>query len=55
MQANNSVSIDKSGSSSPLSGLSKRLVKDGLISEKDAVDAVTEAKENKAPLPFTTW
>lgn len=50
MQANTSVSLDKSGNASALSGLSKRLVKDGLISEKDALDAVAEAKENKTPL-----
>ena len=50
MQANTSVSLDKSGNASALTGLSKRLVKDGLISEKDALDAVAEAKENKTPL-----
>ncbi|MCB1755047.1 MAG: type IV-A pilus assembly ATPase PilB [Gammaproteobacteria bacterium] len=50
MQSNNTVSIDKSGASSPLSGLSKRLVKDGLISEKDALDAVSEAKDSQTPL-----
>lgn len=50
MQANNSVSLDKSTNASALSGLSKRLVKDGLISEKDALDAVSEARDSKTPL-----
>ncbi len=33
-----------------LPGIAKRLVKDGLISEKDALDALTEAKDSKKPL-----
>ena len=36
--------------SAPLTGLPKRLVKDGLISEKDALDAVSEARESGKPL-----
>lgn len=50
MQEPTSASIEKSSTSTPLSGLSKRLVKDGLLSERDAVDATAEAKESGTPL-----
>lgn len=50
MQEPTNASVDKSGASTPLSGLSKRLVKDGLLSERDAIDAVLEARESGVPL-----
>lgn len=50
MQDTNKASTVKSSGSTPLTGLSKRLVKDGLISERDAIDAVLEAKESNTPL-----
>jgi type IV pilus assembly protein PilB len=52
MQTSTSVPTEKPTGASTLSGLSKRLVKDGLISEKDALDAVNEARENKVPLIY---
>ncbi len=50
MQETNGTSFEKTAGSTPLNGLSKRLVKDGLITERDAIDATAEAKESNTPL-----
>ncbi len=49
MQTNSTVSVEKNANSAPLTGISKRLVKDGLINEKDAVEAVVEARAKDIP------